>query len=99
MDSRSQLRAEADVFDRSMQRGLTASPTRNSLETGVSSARCRMSDGLTVAAHQFEFPSQTSEKYFDAQQKSYRAMPPLRVVVSYDHTHAVKKQYVRAGGN
>jgi hypothetical protein len=53
---------------------------------------------LVVAPHQFKFLS-NFRNCFDPQQKCHRAMPPLRVVVSYDHIWAVKKHYVRAGGN
>jgi hypothetical protein len=53
---------------------------------------------LTVAPQQFKFLP-NFRNCFDTQQKSYRIVPPLRVVVSYDHTQAVKKHYVRAGGN
>jgi hypothetical protein len=53
---------------------------------------------LTVAPHQFKFLG-ISEIVFDAQQKNYRAMPSLRVVVSHDHIQAVRKHDVRAGGN
>ena len=52
----------------------------------------------TVAPHQFKFLAKF-RNCFDAQQKSYRAMPPLRVVMSYDHIQAVEEHCVRAGGN
>jgi hypothetical protein len=54
---------------------------------------------LTVAPHHFKFLA-NFRNCFDMQQKSYRARgSPLRVVVSYDHIQAVKRHYVRAGGN
>src|SRR5437870_8139455 len=60
---------------------------------------CAMPDErrLTVAPHRFKF-LQNFRNCFNAQQKSHRAMPPPRVVVSYDHTQAARKHYIRAGG-
>src|ERR1700750_190719 len=65
---------------------------------GVSSARCRMSDVLPLRRTSLS-SSRIFRNCFDPQQKSYRAMPPLRVVVSYDHIQAPRKHYLRAGGN
>ena len=59
----------------------------------------RMPDGRRVIApHQFGFLK--FQKLFRRAVESYRAVvPPLRVVVCHDHTQAVKKYHVRAGGN
>jgi hypothetical protein len=64
----------------------------------VSNARRRMSDVLPLRRTSSSSLA-NFRNCFDALQKSYRAMPSLRVVVSYDHIQAVKKYYVRAGGN
>jgi hypothetical protein len=64
----------------------------------VSSARGRMSEVLPLRrTNSSSFAN--LRNCFDAQQKSHRAVPPPRVVVSHDHIPAVKKHYVRAGGN
>jgi hypothetical protein len=51
-----------------------------------------------VAPHQSKFLAKF-QKLFRRAVGSYRAMPPLRVVVSHDDTHAVEKSYLRVGRN
>ena len=43
--------------------------------------------------------SQNFRNYFEAREKSYRAIPPPRVVLSNGYIQAVRKHCVRAGGN
>jgi hypothetical protein len=58
----------------------------------------RMSALGDVAPCQFKFLA-ISEIVSTRGQKSHRVIPPPRVVVSHGHIPAVKKHYVRAGGN